>query len=724
MTDINTRAQNILSELTAIQKISLLTGADAWHTAEYAEAGLPAITMRDGPSGVRTYGKGALCFPSGCALGSSFSRETVRRVGELLGEETANNGVNLLLAPAVNIKRSPLCGRNFEYYSEDPYLTGELAYSYITGVQKNAGCCVKHFAVNNQESKRMSVNAIVSDRALADIYLRSFERAVSAKPLAVMSSYNKVNGVYASENSKLLNKTLFDEWGYDGMVISDWGAVNDIVKSVKGGLSIEMPSNKGNTEVLIKAYGSDGLTGQNIDVAALRAIKSILRAAGYKKCETDYDAHLSECAVLGEECCVLLKNDNNILPVTDSQTVIAAIGEGAVNPRFQGGGCANITPAYISNPLEAIKKRFKNVRYCSGKDLSEAVSVAEQSDVCIIFAGLGEKDESEGYDRKSIAFPAEQTKLIKAVSKVNPNTVVILTQGGVTELPFKNNVGAILLTYLLGSAYGETVARLISGEGEPSGRLAESWIAHDCDASAYPYYGNGGNVAEYGEGVFVGYRHYCTVGRKVNYPFGYGLSYTEFEQSGTAISATSGGVNVTTTVTNVGKRSGKTVVQVYAKVLNNDLAHLECELVGFTKVSLNAGESRQVGIFVPFDALRRYSYTEGKRVLYSNYLISVRENANKVITRTEIEFNAAKSEYTPDTCIGTILREHPEYAELLKPYVCLAILGNFNADVQIVNGEAVGDPVFTHIMQDMPLRALYNLTGGKFSLREFLNTIT
>ncbi len=705
--------KEILSSMTLEEKAAMLTGADVWHTVEHSEHGLPAITMSDGPNGVRKEGAETLCFPSACALACSFDAEAVHRAGRLLGEEANANGVDLILAPSINIKRSPLCGRNFEYYSEDPYLTGELAGEFARGIEENAGSCLKHFAANNREKLRMVSDSVVSMRALNDIYLEGFRRAVSkASPMAVMSSYNKINGCYAGQNKWLLTDVLRGEWGYDGFVVSDWGAVDEAAVSVEAGLDLEMPSNKSDTQKIISAVKSGALSEAAVDRAALRIIKAAQKAKARVRRKADLNAHAAALSDIAAGCCVLLKNDGGLLPFEKGASV-AVFGRGAVQPRLQGGGSANVSLPSAARPLDALSKRFSVTCY-DGSDLKKVAEIAQNNDVCLVFAGLGEEEESEGYDRADLSFPAAQTALIEAACRANPSTAVILTQGGVTELPWKDKPKAILLTYLLGSVYGEAVARIVSGEAEPSGRLAESWVEKFDDCSCRPYETDGA-VCEYGEGVFVGYRLYSTVNRPVAYPFGFGLGYTAFELSGAEFTADGERVKVSVSVANTGKRRGSEVVQIYMSVKDGETAHPSAELAGFAKVTLQPGESKRVTVEIDRDALMRYDMSAKKRVHVSRCELSVRTDANTVIFSETLDFCEKKATFDRNTLVGTVLRERPELADFLKPYLCYAILGNFNAKVEIKNGEAVGDKFFTNVMNTLPLRALYNITGGAFT---------
>ncbi|WP_108249364.1 glycoside hydrolase family 3 C-terminal domain-containing protein [Planctomonas deserti] len=611
-----------LTALTLEQKASLLSGRDFWSTKPIDEADIPSIVLTDGPHGVRLQ-KGeadhlginesvpATCFPPAVAVGSSWDPEVAQEVGAAVGREARALGVSVLLGPGVNIKRSPLCGRNFEYYSEDPLLSGVLGAAHVRGQQgAGVGASVKHFAANNQETERMRVSADVDARTLREIYLPAFERVVTeAKPATVMCSYNKINGVYSSENRWLLTDLLRTEWGFDGAVVSDWGAVSDRVSALAAGLDLEMPGTGGGTDQeIVDAVRAGALDETVVDEAVKRVIA--LTALTQELDDTfDVDAHHNLARRLATESVVLLKNDGAVLPLQSART-IAVVGEFAAKPRFQGGGSSHIRPTRVDAALDMVKEHahergveivyapgFSTVDSGNAEDLrAEAVEAAAGADVAVVFAGLGEKDESEGFDRADIALPAVQVVLIRAVAAAARRTVVVLSNGGVVSLEgWHDDVDAILEGFLLGQAGGAALADILFGIAEPGGRLAETIPLRLQDVPSYLNFpGEQGHV-RYGEGVMVGYRHYATVGTGIRYPFGHGLGYTTFETRDFAVEITGDDTaTVTATVTNTGSRAGKHVMQVYVATEAGPVRRPARELRAFTTMILEAGESRIV----------------------------------------------------------------------------------------------------------------------------------
>ena len=564
--------REILKKLTLRQKAALLTGKDCWSTLGVEEAGLPSIRMSDSPNGIRMPGCDTDVIPSACALASSFNVETARRAGELLGSEFKNAGIDLILGPAMNLKRSPLCGRNFEYYSEDPLLSGEMAAAFVQGAQEHVGCCIKHFAMNNQETRRMSVNSVADERTVREMYLEPFRTVVQkSSPVSVMSSYNKINGVYSSENKRLLVDILRKEWGFRGFVLSDWGAVNDAVESVKAQMDLEMPSNPSDTDKLLRAVEKGELSEKQLDRCCANVIDAALRLARLRGkkfrpyTRGERDAILRELAA---DCAVLLKNDG-ILPVGQEKK-IGVFGFFAKEPLLQGGGSAHVEQGKTESPLDALKKIYGNIVYSEtfgetglSADYAESLKAAEDCDVCLLFCGLPASCESEGYDRTTLSLPPEQVRTIRELAQVNPNIVVLLMGGSVIDVSWQDCAKGILECYMLGSGVGGAVAGIIGGAVNPSGRLAESFLSDLRQSSAAPYFGNYGDTAYYGEGVFVGYR-YCTAkGIRPAYPFGYGISYTEFSYGDMQISRGQDEIRISVTLRNTGGRAGAEVVQLY-----------------------------------------------------------------------------------------------------------------------------------------------------------------
>ncbi|KRC61784.1 beta-glucosidase [Agromyces sp. Root81] len=616
-------AADIVAELTIEEKASLTSGASFWTTQGIERAGIPAIVLTDGPHGVRLQ-KGsadhlgigdsvpATCFPPAVALGSTFDPELLERVGTALGEEARAEGVGVLLGPGVNIKRSPLCGRNFEYLSEDPIVSGVLGAALVNGLQsQGVGGSLKHFAANNQEHDRMSSSSDVDPRPLREIYLRGFQRVVEdAQPWTVMCSYNRLNGVYTSEDPWLLNTVLRDDWGFEGLVVSDWGAVNDRVIGLPAGLDLEMPSSDGRSAAALVAAVADGSLDESaLDIGARRVVELVQKAvAGASDAAYDVDAHHALAREAAGRGAVLLKNDDAILPL-DGATSVAVIGAFAEKPRYQGAGSSLINPTKLDNALDAITEYAgaDHVSYAAGFTtdgsdgaalVAPAVELAASKDVVVLFLGLPGSYESEGFDREDLHLPAEQLALLEAVVAANPRTVVVLANGGVVELPFADDVPAILEGWLGGQAGGSAIADVLYGAVNPSGRLAETIPVKLADTPAYLNFpGDFGHV-RYGEGLFVGYRWYDARDAEVRYPFGHGLSYTTFGYSDLSVAADASGLAVRVTVTNTGDRAGREVVQVYTGLAASGVQRAVREIKGFANVALEAGESRQVEIAV------------------------------------------------------------------------------------------------------------------------------
>ena len=618
--------KKLISQMTLEEKAGLCSGLDFWHLKGVERLGIPPIMVTDGPHGLRKQEQNAdhvginvsvpaTCFPTAAGLASSWNRELVEKVGAALGEECQAEGVSVLLGPGANIKRSPLCGRNFEYFSEDPYLSSEMAASHIKGVQsQGVGTSLKHFAANNQEHRRMSVDAIVDERTLREIYLSSFEGAVKkGKPWTVMCSYNKVNGEYASEDEFLLTDILRDEWGFEGFVVSDWGAVNERVKGLEAGLDLEMPSSFGvGDSKIVEAVRNGILPEEILDKAVERVLNIIFKAVDNKKENATYDkeAHHQLAREVAKECMVLLKNEDKILPLK-KQGTIAIIGEFAKRPRYQGGGSSHVNPTKLDDIYEQIKKSAGdnvNVIYAQGysleKDevdeglLKEAKHAAVQADVAVIFAGLPEHYESEGYDRQHMRMPESHCTLIEAVAQVQSNVVVVLSNGSPVEMPWLDKAKGVLEANLAGQTMGGAIADLLFGDANPSGKLSETFPKELSHNPSYLNFPGEGDKVEYREGIFVGYRYYDKKNLEPLFPFGYGLSYTTFEYSNLNISKNeildTETVTVSVKVKNIGEITGKEVVQLYIRDIESSVIRPEKELKGFEKIELKPGEEKTV----------------------------------------------------------------------------------------------------------------------------------
>ncbi len=522
--------KQLVSQMTLEEKAKFCSGADFWHVEGLERLGIPSVMVTDGPCGLRKQaGESdhlglnasvkAISYPTGSCVACSFDRELLKESGEYLGDECQAEDVAVLLGPAVNIKRSPLCGRNFEYFSEDPYLAGELSAAYINGVQsKNVGTSLKHFAANSQEHRRMTSSSEVDERTLREIYLPAFEKSIKqAKPWTVMCSYNKLNGVFASENHRLLTEILRDEWGFDGAVMSDWGAVNDRVKGVPAGMDLEMPGpGNGNTEKLIAAVKAGEMKESDLDTAVERILDFVFKYTENRKPDTkfDYEGHHEKARQMAAESMVLLKNDG-ILPLKKDEKA-AFIGKFANEPRFQGGGSSHVNSYKVSGSVEAAKEY--GVIYAQGYDtksqepdeglIAEAVKTAKEAGAAVVFIGITDAMESEGFDRADMKIPACQQKLLEEVIKVQPNTIVVVECGSAIEMPWIDDVRGVLYAYLGGEAVGPAVVDLLYGEKNPCGKLAETFPLRLEDNPSYLYYLGEGDRTEYREGIFVGYRYY------------------------------------------------------------------------------------------------------------------------------------------------------------------------------------------------------------------------
>ena len=613
--------KGIIREMTLEEKAGMCSGKDFWHLKGVERLGIPEVMVSDGPHGLRKQAAEAdhlglnesikaVCFPTACATACSFDRDLLEEMGERIGDECQAEDLSVILGPAVNIKRSPLCGRNFEYFSEDPYLASQMAAAHIKGVQsKNVGTSIKHFAANNQEHRRMSCSSEVDERTLREIYLAAFETAIKeAKPDTVMCSYNRINGEFASENHWLLTEVLRDEWGFDGYVMSDWGAVNDRVKGLKAGLELEMPASGGTTDKeIVEAVKNGELDEAVLDRAVERILNIVFKFADNRqegKFDKEEDHKLA--AKIEAESMVLLKNEG-VLPLPTQGKKIAFIGKFAEAPRFQGGGSSHINSFKITGALEAAKE-VAQVTYAQGYDIKEdvidqdmlnqAVETAKEADVAVIFAGLPDAFESEGYDRSHMRMPECQNTLISEIAKVQENVVVVLHNGSPVEMPWADEVKGILEAYLGGQAVGQAEVDVLFGKANPCGKLAETIPYKLADNPSYLNFPGDGQTVEYNEGVFVGYRYYDTKEMPVRYPFGYGLSYTTFEYSDLQLSADrikdTDTLKVTLKVKNTGDRAGKEIVQLYVADKTGAACRPVKELKNFVKVELQPQEEKTV----------------------------------------------------------------------------------------------------------------------------------
>jgi beta-glucosidase len=625
--------KQLITRMTLEEKAALCTGASSWTTTPVERLGIPELTCSDGPHGVRKTPKQddlgaqslpATCFPTSSCMASTWNVDLVKEVGQALAEECIALNVDVVLGPGANMKRSPLCGRNFEYYSEDPYLAGELAAAMIEGVQsKGVGTSLKHFAANNQEFQRFSIDAQVDERTLREIYLPAFEKAVKkGKPWTVMCSYNKLNGPFASESHYLLTDILKNEWGFEGLVVSDWGAVRNRVAAMKAGLDWEMPGPQDRrVKAVVAAVKSGELDEAVLDESVRRILRIVFMSQDTPKGGSfDIEAHHALAQKAAVEGMVLLKN-NGLLPLKGQQH-IAVIGRSAEQAHFQGGGSSHINPTQVTVPMKALKSNAgaAEIAFAEGyptdnsirQDLiDQAAAIAASADAAVLYIALPTFKESEGYDRKDIDLTDQQILLIKAVSAVQPKTVVVLNNGSAVAMSeWIDGVAAVLESHMMGQAGGGAIADILFGKVNPSGKLAETYPAKLSDTPAYINFPGENGKVYYGEGIFIGYRYYEERQIPVQFPFGFGLSYTTFAYSNANLSATTfndvDGLTVSVDVTNTGSLAGQEIVQVYVRDPEASVKRPQKELKGFAKVSLNPGETKTVTIPLDFRAFAYY----------------------------------------------------------------------------------------------------------------------
>lgn len=694
--------------------VKLLAGSDFWHTASIPESGVPSMMMSDGPHGLRKQGEDAdhlgihdsivaVCFPSAGCIASSFDKELAYRMGSLLGEECRAEGVNILLGPAMNIKRTPLCGRNFEYYSEDPYLTGEMAAEFIQGAQnKGIGCCAKHYLANNQENGRMTLTANIDERTLREVYLKAFHRVMDARPRSIMSSYNKVNGEYVGESYRFLTGILRDEWGFDGIVISDWYAVADRVKTLIAGLDLEMPSGMLTGGDKIMQALKDGVINADIVERSAMRIANLARDLAMERTDNyDKELHHAEAVAMAEQSAVLLKNDG-VLPLNKDEKVLL-IGDFADKPRYQGGGSSHINSYKIESVIDNIKSVQSDFYPCNFErtDINavtqELATKLSEYDKVVVFAGLPDVYESEGYDRANIDLPLKQNAIIKNLARMHDKVIVVLFNGSPVVMPWVSDVKGILTMQLGGEGVGKACARILTGAVNPSGRLAESYPIRIEHA---PSYINSRSLksVDYNEGVFVGYRYYSTKHIKTLFPFGYGLSYTDFKYSDLVVKNVGDRFNISVSIKNVGIVDGKEVVQLYIKPPVSDVDRPIIELKGFEKVLIKAGESATVKFEIGRDAFAYYSVEDSAwRVDSGVYEICIMKSAEELILSgtLRVEGDERHLSISANTTLGELVanKKTKDYvAQLLKGYSLES------------EGEAIGSDMKKAMLLNAPLR--------------------
>jgi len=771
--------RELINKMTLEEKASLCSGQDNWHTQSIARLNIPGIMVADGPHGLRKQisekaGQGigesrtATCFPSACTTACSFDRDLLFQMGQGLGQECLDQGVSVILGPGANIKRSPLCGRNFEYFSEDPYVGGEMAAALISGVQsQNIGTSLKHFAANNQEKARMVSDSIVDERALREIYLSGFEKAVkSAKPWTLMSSYNLVNGTYVGENHGLLTDILRREWGFDGIVMSDWGAVNIRENALAAGLELEMPpSGSINDNRIIAAVKDGRLPERVLDTAVERLLKLIFKTSGNERpVEEPYTKNHILAKKLAVESAVLLKN-SGLLPANETQKV-AVIGAFAREPRYQGSGSSKINPTHVSNILDVLSDKGIDFVFAGGYRLSddetdivllsEAVDAARGKDIVFIFAGLPDEYESEGFDRTHIDLPESHNLLISEIAKVNAHVVVVLYGGSPFVMPWLDCVQSVLMCYLPGQAAGEAAFDLLFGKAVPSGKLAETFPQFLSDNPCYPYFGASKTV-EYRESIFVGYRYYESAGKNVLFPFGFGLSYTTFSYMNLCLSKKeimdTEEVTVTMEVMNTGDYDASEIVQIYVQAPESKIFKAKKELKGFAKIALKKG---QTGFITVVLDKRSFAYFNTNihdwHVESGNYTILAGASSEDIRLQDVLKVTSSSAEtavpdyhshasayYSLENSSLVIPRQHFECVYGSKmPVVTPARKGSFHMNSTLSElevsyiGRVFGryihkrfeeqyaeDPrpdqirMMEAMYADMPLRGLVNNSGGE-----------
>ena len=740
------KIREIISKMTLEEKAAMCSGADFWHTEAVERLGIPASMVSDGPHGLRKQDQEgdhlgvndsikAVCFPAGCGTAASFNRELLVKMGEVLGEECQAEGVSVILGPAVNIKRSPLCGRNFEYYSEDPLVASEMAGALIHGVQsKHVGTSINHFLANNQETRRMSSDSRVDERTLREIYLAAFEGAVKKeKPWTVMCSYNKINGTYAAQNHKYLTEVLRDEWGFDGYVMSDWGAVNSRVEDLKAGLDLEMPTSMGaNDKLIVGAVQSGELDESVVDTAVERILNIVFRYEENrdKQAVFDRDQDHEMARKVAEETVVLLKNEG-VLPLAENDQ-IAFIGKYAAKPRYQGGGSSHINSHKVTSAWD-IAQAMGNVTYAQGFDdkedkvdeklFAEAVEAAGKAKAAVIFAGLPDAFESEGFDREHMAMPSCQNELIRQVSQVQPNTVVVLHNGSPVEMPWAGQVKGILEAYLGGQAVGGAVCDILFGRVNPSGKLPETFPLRLEDNPSYLSYIGEGDMVEYREGIFVGYRYYDKKKMDVLFPFGHGLSYTTFAYANLRTDKEqmkdTDVMKVSVDVTNTGKMTGKEVVQLYVADKESTVIRPVKELRDFVKVELEPGETKTVTFTLDKRAFAYYSVRiHDWHVESGTFDILIGKSSRDIVLTKEVRVESTVElpfVYTTDTIMGDVLKDS-RAREIVKDLLKLDIFGGEKPEQETdAASEAISEDMNAAMAKFMPLRGAVSF-GGNVSM--------
>ena len=678
----------LISQMTLEEKASLMSGANFWNTKAIPRLGIPSMMLTDGPHGLRKQGGKedhlglnksipSTCYPSAAGLANSWDEALMEEMGEYLGHEAACEGVCVLLGPGVNIKRSPLCGRNFEYFSEDPYLAGKMASALIRGIQRNGiSACVKHYAANSQELRRMTNDSVVDERTLREIYLPAFEMAVKEGGVrCLMTSYNRVNGIYAHEHPHLLQDILYGEWGYKGMVVSDWGGNNDRVASVKAGGTLEMPASQGQTDrYIVDAVKNGQLEECILDEQVDRLLDLVFTTQPHITGKTyKREFHHAEAARVAEKTAVLLKNEENILPFTTEER-IAVIGDFARAPRYQGAGSSRINPTKLDKGLEALTAQgadivgfapgFRRGGKMDEELLQKACKLAQEADVVLLWLGLDEAGEAEGVDRENMKLPENQIKLLHAIAEVNPNIVVVLSCGCAVEMDWDTKAKGVIHGFLGGQAGASAMAKLLMGDANPSGKLSETIPVRYEDAPSASYYPGQEATSEYREGIYVGYRYFDSAEKQVKYPFGYGLSYTDFSYHDLKVTEDS----VSFRIRNEGASPGEEIAQLYIHADTNGMFRPEQELKGFTKVHLKPGEEKEITICLNDRSFAVWSIAENNWIIEpGTYEIRIGASSRDIRLTAEIHKDGAP-------------QANPYSSAVFEPY--------YNARVQYIPDES------------------------------------
>ena len=757
------RHQEMIRKMTLEQKAAFLTGKNEWASRDYDNLGIQCITFADGPSGVRRQaGEGdhlglnpsvpATCFPSSSTLANSWDEGLEEEVGQALGQEAALEGVHVLLAPGLNIKRNPLCGRNFEYFSEDPYLTGKMAAAMIRGIQKaGVSACAKHFAVNSQEQRRMALNAVLNERTLREIYLTGFEIAVKeGKPGAVMSAYNEVNGQYANENPHLLKEILRQEWGFQGFVVTDWGGGNDYTEGIRSGSNLQMPGcGYDSARELIRAVREDRIKEEDIDIRVDELLDAALHypvSAEQTKKNLEkqksklYQEHHRLAGRAAAESMVLMKNEGNILPLSPERKV-GIIGDFAFLPRYQGAGSSSVNAICVEKITECIEEAYLKVvgmekgYLRNGKEdkklENDALKLAGQVDVVIYFLGLSEQEESEGIDRKNINIPPNQLSLLHKIARRDKEVVAVLSTGSVVGTWWEKDCKAILLAGLSGEAGAGAILRVLTGEITPSGKLAETWLRSYADTPSFPFYPAKDRILEYREEIYVGYRYFEKNQIPVSFPFGFGLSYTSFEYRDLAVEES----GVRFKVKNIGPVAGSEVAQMYISLPQSNIDRPEKELKGFKKIFLQKDEEKEVKILFDDKTFRVYDENFGQwKTEEGTYWIQIGRSSRDILLKHEIfipgtQLERIKREYfSEERIISETSAETTRRKELqrndpisdmryAKNPLARLIAGRMKKKIDRGQKEG-GEPDLNTLFQyNMPFRAIAKMTEGMVSMK-------